>query len=90
MVEIHSLPTNWVIFDKAEEVASALAQKLLSLAQQAIAEKGAFTLVTAGGQPFRSAMNIYLNLMPIGISGISIWVMSAVSRQMIRTETVLR
>lgn len=53
MVEIHSLPTNWVIFDKAEEVASALAQKLLSLAQQAIAEKGAFTLVTAGGTTFQ-------------------------------------
>lgn len=53
MVEIHSLPSNWVIFDTAEEVATTLAQKLLILAQQAITEKGTFTLVTAGGTTFQ-------------------------------------
>ena len=49
MVEIHSLPKNWVVFDTAEEVAEILVKKILVLAQQAIEEKGFFSLVTAGG-----------------------------------------
>ncbi len=49
MVEIHSLPKDWVVFDSAEEVAETLVNKLLRLAQEAIDEKGVFTLVTAGG-----------------------------------------
>jgi len=49
MVEINSLPKNWVVFDSAEDVAETLVTKLCHLAQQAIEDKGSFTLVTAGG-----------------------------------------
>ncbi|WP_019896308.1 6-phosphogluconolactonase [Hydrogenovibrio halophilus] len=49
MTEINSLPDNWVVFDQAEELSEALCQRLLTLAEDAIRQRGTFHLVLAGG-----------------------------------------
>lgn len=43
------LPKNWRVFDTAQQVAEHTVQSILSAAQQAVLERGAFHLVTAGG-----------------------------------------
>ena len=40
---------NWHRFDNADQVATAVCQHILNSAKQAIAERGAFKLVLAGG-----------------------------------------
>ena len=44
-----SLPDNWRLFDDAEQLAIALTDKILEIADQSIKEHGAFHFVTAGG-----------------------------------------
>lgn len=46
---MQTLPENWTVFESAEQVAQALAETLLELAEKAIASRGKFLLVTAGG-----------------------------------------
>ena len=46
---MQKLPKNWTVFDTAEQVAQTLANTLLELAEEAIASRGEFLLVTAGG-----------------------------------------
>lgn len=46
---MQALPENWTVFESAELVAQALAETLLELAEKAIAARGKFLLVTAGG-----------------------------------------
>jgi 6-phosphogluconolactonase len=44
-----SLPENWHLFDDAERLAEKLANTILEIAEQAIAESGVFHFITAGG-----------------------------------------
>jgi len=44
-----NLPRNWHVFSNAEQLAQSLVAEILQLAQQAINERGAFHLITAGG-----------------------------------------
>lgn len=46
---VNRLPENWRLFDSAEEVAQYTSHKIMELADEAISERGAFHLVTAGG-----------------------------------------
>lgn len=44
-----SLPANWIKYQNSEELAEATVQRILQLAEEAIASRGRFNLVTAGG-----------------------------------------
>ena len=44
-----ALPANWHVFESAEAVANSAVEVIIAAANQAIADKGRFNLVTAGG-----------------------------------------
>lgn len=46
---MNELPQGWCVFDEAESLAHQAVELILNTAEQAIAERGAFHLVTAGG-----------------------------------------
>jgi len=55
---MQALPDNWIVFDTAEQVAHTLANTLLELAEEAIATRGEFLLVTAGGTTLQRCYEI--------------------------------